>query len=70
MEKLLGVFKSRKFWAGVVGILVSVGLLNLGENGAEDNLVEAILTVVTTVGYILATAIEDAGRAQGGQLKD
>ena len=70
MEKLLGVLKSRKFWAGVVGIAVAVGLLNLGEGSGEDNLVEAILTVVTTISYILATAIEDAGRAQGGQKMD
>jgi hypothetical protein len=68
VEKLLGVLKSRKFWAGVVGLLVAVGLLNLGEDAAEENLVEAILTVVTTVVYILSVAIEDAGRAQGGVL--
>lgn len=68
MGKLVGVLKSRKFWAGVVGIIVALGLLNLGENGAEENLVEAILTVVTTVSYIVATAIEDAGKAQGGVL--
>jgi hypothetical protein len=69
MGKLLGVLKSRKFWAGVIGIAVAVGLLNLGEGG-EENLVEAILTVITTISYIIATAIEDAGRAQGGVLKE
>lgn len=63
-SKLIGVLKSRKFWAGVIGILVAVGLLNFGE-GDESRLTEAILTVVTTVSYIVATAIEDAGKAQG-----
>lgn len=69
MDKLLGVLKSRKFWAAIVALLVSFGLLNLSDV-QEAEVVQAILTVVTTIAYIIGVAIEDAGRARGGQLRD
>lgn len=69
MAKLIGVFQSRKFWAAIVALLVSFGLLQVSE-AQEPELVQAILTVVTTIAYIIGTAIEDAGRAQGGQRLD
>lgn len=69
MSKFAGVFKSRKFWAGVIGVLVSVGMLQVSD-AQESELVTAVLTVVTAVGYIIGTAIEDAGRAQGGRRLD
>lgn len=70
MEKILGVLKSRKFWASVVGVLVSVGLLSFGPGSGEDQFVEAILVVVSTVAYVIGVAVEDAGRAMGGALKE
>lgn len=47
------VVKSRKFWAAVVGIAISL----FGERGGVDE-VGLIAAVVVVVGYILGTAIE------------
>lgn len=69
MGKVLGVLQSRKFWASVIGLIVALGLLNISDAQQAD-LVAAVLTVVTTLGYALSVAIEDAGRAQGGSLKE
>jgi len=69
MAKLLGIFKSRKFWAAIISLLVAFGLLQASDV-QEAELVQAILTVVTTVAYIISVAIEDAGRAQGGKTLD
>lgn len=52
------ILRSRKFWAAVVGLLVALGVLNIGE-AQQVNLVEAIVTVATTVAYIIGTALED-----------
>jgi hypothetical protein len=53
-------------WASLLSLLVAVGLLKFSDAQQAD-LVSAILTIVTAVGYTLSVAIEDAGRAQGGQ---
>lgn len=65
MEKLLWVLKSRKFWASVIGLLIATGVLQLSD-AQETALVEALLTVAVTIGYVLSVAIEDAGRHVGG----
>lgn len=65
MEGLLSVFRSRKFWASIIALLVSIGILQLGEV-QEADLVSAILTIATTVSYVISVAVEDAGRHQGG----
>lgn len=57
MEKFLGLLKSRKFWAAIVSLLVVFQVVPEGEEGA---LIEAVLTVVTAVGYIFSVAYEDA----------
>lgn len=62
MDKFLGLLKSRKFWASIVALLVVFQVVPEGEEGA---LIEAILTVVTTVGYILSVALEDAFSSKG-----
>lgn len=66
MQKWLGVLNSRKFWASLLALLVAVGLIQFSDAQQAD-LVSAILTIVTAVGYTLAVAIEDAGRARAGQ---
>jgi hypothetical protein len=69
MEKWTGVLKSRKFWASVLSLGTALGLLHFSDV-AQTELVSAILTIVTAVSYTLATALEDAGRGAGGQLRD
>lgn len=52
------VLKSRKFWAAIVAILFSTGVLQ-GSEAAEADIVNAILTVVTAAFYIFSVALED-----------
>lgn len=58
MNKVLKMLQSRKFWVSLVTLLVSVGVLQLTDVQQAD-LVTAILTVVTGVGYIVSVALED-----------
>jgi len=53
-NKFLSLLKSRKFWAGIVGLAVVV----VGERAGVDatQLTEAVAVVVA---YILGTALED-----------
>jgi len=66
MQKIVWVLQSRKFWAAVIGLLIATGVLKLTD-AQEADLVGALLTVATTIGYMLSVAIEDAGRHAGGQ---
>ena len=59
-NKLVGILKSRKFWASVIGLLVAFGFLEAGD---EAQLTEAIITITVAVTYIIGTAIEDHGSA-------
>lgn len=65
MLKFLWVLQSRKFWASIIGLLIATGVLQLSDS-QEADLVGAILTVATAVGYMVSIAIEDAGRHMGG----
>jgi len=65
VEKIVWILKSRKWWASVIGLLIATGLLQLSEV-QEAELVSAILTVATTIGYVISIAVEDAGRHVGG----
>lgn len=56
--KLLNLLTSRKFLAAVAALLVVFEVI---PEGAEGGIVEAVLTVVVAVGYIIGVAIEDAG---------
>lgn len=69
MGKLSGVLQSRKFWSSLLSLLVAVGLLQFSD-AAQADLVSAILTIVAAASYTVSVAIEDAGRAQGGQNLD
>lgn len=68
MEKIIWVLKSRKWWASVIGLLIATGALQLSD-AQEADLVGALLTVATTIGYVVSVAIEDAGRHMGGDGK-
>lgn len=64
--KLKGVFQSRKFWAAVISMLVSFGVV---QADIEDSVVEAVVIlapIVAGAAYGIGTSIEDAGRARGG----
>ncbi len=57
-DKLLLLLRSRKFWATVIAI----GFIALGPRaGIEQH--ELTAAVVTIVGYILGTALEDGLRS-------
>ena len=57
-DKLLLLLRSRKFWAAVIAI----GFIALGSRaGIEQH--ELAAAVVTIVGYILGTALEDGLRS-------
>lgn len=58
MDKFSGVFKSRKFWAAVISLLVATGVLQASE-AQEAELVNSILLVAGAVAYILSVALED-----------
>jgi len=62
--KFLWVLQSRKFWASIIGLLIATGVLQLSD-AQEADLVGALLTVATTIGYVVSVAIEDAGRHMG-----
>lgn len=63
------VLKSRKFWAAVIAILFSTGILQ-GSEAAEADLLNAILTAITAVGYIISVALEDGLSARAIQLPE
>lgn len=68
MQKILWVLKSRKWWASVIGLLIATGWLQVSE-AQEAELVSAVLTVATTIGYMISVAVEDAGRHMGGSAE-
>lgn len=55
------VLKSRKFWAALIGLLVSLGVMTLSDQ-QEAELVAAILVVVDMLGYQILTAWEDVAK--------
>lgn len=59
-NKMVGVLKSRKFWAAIVSLLASIGLVSAD---MEPQLVESLLTIVAVIGgtYILGTGVSDIG---------
>jgi hypothetical protein len=54
MDKLTELLKSRKFWAAAVAL----GFVVFGSRAGIDQ-TELLMAVVTVVGYILGTALED-----------
>ena len=60
------IFKSRKFWAALVGLLIVVVNALLGRD-APFNAEQVTDAIVILAGYILGVAIEDAGAKSGGE---
>lgn len=52
--------KDPKFWTVLIGVLVSVGILELSEAEVAE-VVQAIMVVVGTIGLAVAWAIEQFG---------
>jgi len=63
-NKFKELMKSRKFWASIVGLLVSVGLISVD---AEQELVNAVLVIVTV--YVGGTGLEDIGKSAARRTK-
>lgn len=63
-SKLLGLFKSRKFWAALIGL----GFVFMGEFVPEFPFTAEQITnvVYMLVAYIIGVAIDDAGQGIGG----
>ena len=59
MTKFLNIFKSRKFWAAIIGIAVMV-LRELVPNFpiGDEQITEMVLLLIA---YIMGVAVEDAG---------
>lgn len=62
MNKWIALLQSRKFWVNVIGILVAIGVLEFTE-GDQERIVEAVLIIVTSLGYSATVAIEDGAQA-------
>jgi len=59
MNKLLSVFKSRKFWAAIVGILVMILREIVPTFPIPDDQVSNVIMLI--IAYIIGVAVEDAG---------
>ena len=64
-SKLLGLLGSRKFWAAVVGLVLIVAKAYNPDLPVTEEQITSLVYVV--IAYILGVAIEDGGRAAGGQ---
>ena len=60
--KFKQLMKSRKFWASVISILVSLGVVGASDEGPALEAVLALVPVLAGAAYTIGTAIEDAGR--------
>lgn len=69
-NKMIATLKSRKFWASVVSLLVSLGVVAWSESQATAvtdsivTLVGALAPVLVGAVYVISTAIEDAANAR------
>jgi len=63
-SKFLAVFKSRKFWAALIGTIFVV--LNELSTDFPLNAEQVTDVIYLLIAYILGTAIEDAGARSAG----
>lgn len=57
-NKWIELLTSRKTWAALIGIGVALGLLQYSD-ADQAELVGAIVTIATAIGYMISVAIED-----------
>ena len=60
LEKL----KSRKLWAAIVGVIVGVAMIFGLDQGAISTISGSILTIASTLGYMISEAKVDAASVQ------
>lgn len=60
LEKL----KSRKLWAAVVGVIVGIAMIFGLDEGAISTVSGAIVTIASTLGYMIAESKVDAASVQ------
>ncbi|HRA64411.1 MAG TPA: hypothetical protein PL187_00235 [Caldilinea sp.] len=69
-NKLAATFKSRKFWASWISVLVSLGVVVWSETQQAEIanslavIAGALAPVIVGAIYVMSTAIEDAARAR------
>lgn len=69
-SKLLNTLQSRKFWASIISVAVSLGVIgwtDAQQGEVADSLVTVIAALVPVLSggvYIIATAVEDAAHAK------
>jgi hypothetical protein len=66
-SKLLGLFRSRKFWASLIGTVIVV--LNDVVPGFPFDADQVTNIIYILAAYILGTAIDDAGYGIGGSKR-
>lgn len=60
LEKL----KSRKLWAAAVGVIVGIAMIFGLDEGAISTVSGAIVTIASTLGYMIAESKVDAASVQ------
>ena len=59
-NKFVTLLKSRKFWASVVGILVTLGVVSTTDEVAVAQALNIIAGIIAT--YVFATGVEDINK--------
>ena len=57
---MLSKLKSRKLWAAVVGVVVGIAMIFGLDQGAIGTISGAIVTIASTLGYMISEAKVDA----------
>lgn len=61
--KLVALLQSRKFWASVIGILVSLGFKAANPDTDSETIVNAIMVIVSV--FVGSVALEDGLTKRG-----
>lgn len=63
MQRFVTILQDKKLWATLVGLLVSVGILEMSDAQQAD-LIASILAAGSAIAYIVTTVNEQASRIQ------
>lgn len=61
---MLDKLKSRKLWAAIVGVIVGVAMIFGLDEGTISTFSGALVTIASTVGYMMAEAKVDAASVE------